>query len=225
MRSMLATRRELQDIDAEARDKVDVQGKEDTQNIHRSEPKIARGGGRQNPDTTRPGPSPKAPVWNVSHLISPYTVHIDLIFIVKCKAEKVGPSYSKSGKQQVDGKTFTCRTLGCDMSVDFSTTVATTVSSEKSTTFTNSEGFSIDVTLGWMYIGPTATTTLGYNKEFSEAISSSMGNAQTNTKSKSVSWRQQVLPGATYNGIVVQKYNTNPIAMLTTMNRLVGCDS
>ncbi|KAF2266885.1 hypothetical protein CC78DRAFT_594689 [Lojkania enalia] len=182
-RSMLATKVEPRVINVDARDDLGIQDKVEHQNAHRTaEPKLVRrGSGGQNPDPFHKKPEAPKPVWN-------------------CKAEKKGPSYSKSGIQQVDGRNFPCRTLGCDMTMDFTITTSSSVSSEKSTTFTNSEGFSVDVTVGWMYAGPTATTTIGYNKEFSEALSSSTGLSQTDTNSTSVSWRQQVMPGATYNG-------------------------
>jgi hypothetical protein len=51
-----------------------------------------------------------------------------------------------------------------------------------------------------MYSGPTATFTVGYNKEFPEAVSSSTGTSNTDTKSKGVAFQQQVTPGFQYNG-------------------------
>ena len=86
------------------------------------------------------------------------------------------------------------------MSVSFEATVSSSVSSEKSTTYTNSQGQSYEVMAGWMLSGPTATFTFGYNKEFSEAVSSSTGTTQTDAKSKGISFRQQVTPGFQYNG-------------------------
>lgn len=98
------------------------------------------------------------------------------------------------------GRTFPCRTQNCDISFEFGTSVSSTVTSESSTTFTNSEGHSVDVSVGWMYVGPTASITLGYSEEFSKAVSSSTGTSQTDTQSSSVTVRQQAKPGATYNG-------------------------
>ncbi|EAT85242.1 hypothetical protein SNOG_07776 [Parastagonospora nodorum SN15] len=116
-------------------------------------------------------------------------------------AKPEGPTYTKSGKQVVDGNSFPCGSdIGCDMSVEFEASVASSVSSEKSTTYTNSEGMSFEAMAGWMLSGPTATFSVGYNKEFSEAVSSSTGNTNTDTKSKGISFRQQVTPGFQYNG-------------------------
>jgi len=86
------------------------------------------------------------------------------------------------------------------MSREYEVSVAASVSSEKSTTYTNSQGFSVEAMAGWMMAGPTATVSIGYNKEFSEAVSSSTGTTNTDTKSQGISFRQQLTRGYQYNG-------------------------
>lgn len=141
---------------------------------------------------------------------------------VQCKAEKNGDTYFKSGKQVVDGNSFPCGSdIGCDMSVDFQASVASSISSEKTTTYTNSEGTTHEATVGWMYAGPTATYTFSYNKEFSEAVASSTGTSNTETKSRGVAFRWQVTAGFEYNGKTLSD-GLALTAALTTINRLVG---
>ncbi|KAF2869664.1 hypothetical protein BDV95DRAFT_497356 [Massariosphaeria phaeospora] len=140
------------------------------------------GGQHPNPHAQpAPGPAPEGQ-WN-------------------CKAEKNGATYTKSGKQVVDGNSFPCGSdIGCDLSIDFSASVASGVSAEKTTTYTNSVGRTHEVSAGWMYAGPMATYTFAYSKEFSEALASSTGTSNTETKSKGIAFRQQVTPGFQYNG-------------------------
>jgi hypothetical protein len=68
-----------------------------------------------------------------------------------------------------------------------------------------------------------ATYSFSYNKEFSEAVASSTGTSNTDTKSRGVTLRQTVTPGFQYNG----KFMSSTwvlVAALTTVNRLVGAD-
>ena len=141
---------------------------------------------------------------------------------VQCKAEKNGGIYTKSGKQVVYGNSFPCGSdIGCDMSVSFEASVASSVSREKTTTYTNSEGITHEATVGWMYAGPTATYTFSHSKEFSEVVASSTGASNTDAKSRGVSFRQQVTPGFQYNGKTPSD-RLALIAPLTTINRLAG---
>lgn len=147
-----------------------------------------------------PPPAP-APKWNVCHPFpfdllgeSPLTLQL------QCKGERIGKGYTKSGKQVVDPNSYPCTGEGCSLTHDFSVSVASSISSEESTTFTNSEGETQNINTGFQWIGPTVTYDHGWTKDFSEAVATSTGTSTSNTKSKSVSFTQQLTIGYEYNG-------------------------
>lgn len=89
---------------------------------------------------------------------------------------------------------------GCSYTQDLSVSVASGISSEKSTTITNSKGESQNVNVGFQWLGPTAMYDHGWTKDFSEAIATSTGSSTTDTKSTGVSFSQHLTIGYEYNG-------------------------
>ncbi|KAF2749219.1 hypothetical protein M011DRAFT_329600 [Sporormia fimetaria CBS 119925] len=109
----------------------------------------------------------------------------------------------KVGTQIVDGQALECDHNGCDVSRDMSVSAAVSISSESSTTYTNSAGWSLSVTAGVMYMGgfgPMFSVTAGVNEEFSKALANSIGESKTDTVSESLAFRENLEPGYRYNG-------------------------
>lgn len=115
------------------------------------------------------------------------------------KAVKVGEGRTMYGKQQIDGASVSCNGgAGCDFSRGMTVMKASTLTSEKSTTLTTSEGVSVSVTAGYAW-GPTLTVTGGYNKDWSDAVTNGMSTADTTTVSDSVTVSLGLMPGVSFN--------------------------
>ncbi|KAF2268263.1 hypothetical protein CC78DRAFT_530184 [Lojkania enalia] len=116
------------------------------------------------------------------------------------KAKKIGDTYTKAGTQQVDGNTLTCNGgQSCSLSPSMSVMASTSLSNEKSTTHTDGQGVQVSMTAGFMLIGPTATVTTGYSKDWSDSISNSMGLSKTDTVTKTVALSIGLTPGVDFN--------------------------
>jgi len=85
------------------------------------------------------------------------------------------------------------------MSPDMSVSASTSLMNEESTTHTDSQGFSYSMTAGFMFIGPTATVTVGYNMDWSNAVTEAAATTSTDTVTKSLTLSIGLVPGANFN--------------------------
>lgn len=133
-----------------------------------------------NPEDPKPAPPPPA---------------------VQCSAPTSdGDTYTKAGPQQIDGQSLNCNGgESCAMSPDMSVSASTSLMNEESTTHTDSQGFSYSMTAGFMFIGPTATVTVGYNMDWSNAVTEAASTTSTHTVTKSLTLSIGLVPGANFN--------------------------
>jgi len=93
------------------------------------------------------------------------------------------------------------------MNRQFQASVGSTISSEKTTTYTNSQGTTHQVSVGAKIGGEIFESSVeysfAYNKQFSEAVSKSTGTSQTDTKTTGVIFSQKVTAGFLYNGKIL----------------------
>lgn len=93
------------------------------------------------------------------------------------------------------------------MSIGMSFSAETSLMNEKSTTQTDSQGQSIDITAGFMILeGPMASVTTGFSSDISNAVSSALSTTSGNTVTKSTTLNPGLVAGANFNG----EFNTCP---------------
>lgn len=112
-----------------------------------------------------------------------------------------GPSYTKSGKQQILGSPVRCGAgQPCDLSASVSITVGNTITNEKATTLTTSDGVSVSITAGvdMAEIYHLQVTT-GYTHEWSKAVAESTGESASSSISRDMSFRVGTMPGGNWN--------------------------